>query len=476
MLWSEPIETFHPDYPVNIGICDDVLVLSQVTNESRKERKIMVFDKSNLSAHEFKQIEDLKENYMHNFILEWPCGSLLISSMHQSEPSKLQILLEQLTRNGIEKAREFAFLTAIRPTRASRIEACVNKSKNKVAIFHFEQVSVNAPVRLHLLIVDEAFEPIKETVIELQARNYIPEQTSSLLDADGNLHILLAFKEAGTVLYKIIALPILSDEIVEYSLDLPERNIIGINFSLNAKEELVCTGIYASERISPQKALGLFYFRIDRETGEVAASNLQDFNYRMESLSIPAGSGVKRSDFQNFRVKRVENLLDGNSIMFSEQNYTEQICKNDFRSGGIVCNDVDISGDILVVKFNQKGEILWFEKRSKQIETLDAERKFSGSISFMNRDQLLLIYNDHKKNKINGKGSLIPLSTGQLHKGVIRFSFIQSVNEDLKSFVVENKGIILPAIQAESNLGELFLMSIQKNNFRLLRLSPEVFQ
>ncbi|MFN4121777.1 MAG: hypothetical protein ACK4GL_00585 [Flavobacteriales bacterium] len=476
LTWSDPIDKFHPNYPVSIGVCSDVLVFSQVINEARKERRMLILDKQNLSIREFKQLADLRGSFLHNFIFQWPCGSLLISSTHQSEQSKLMILLEQLSEQGIVRSNEFAFQTAIRPTPSSRIEACVNKAQNKIAIFHFEQVSVNTPIKLHLLIVDDAFEPIKEVVVEFQARNYLPEQTSSLLDADGNLHILMAYREGGATQYKILALPILSDDIVEYSLDLPERNIVGINFSLNEKEELVSTGIYASERISPQRALGLFYFRIDRETGDVAARNLQDFNYKMEPLSIPVGSGVKRSDFQNFKVKRVENLPDGSSIMFAEQNYTEQICNNDFRSGGIVCNDVDISGDMLIVKFSERGEVLWFEKRSKQIETIDTERKFSGSASFMNRDQLLLIYNDHKKNKISGKGSLVPLSSGQLHKGVIRFSFIQSANEDLKSFVIDNKGIIVPDIQAESAQGERYLMSIQKNNFRLLRLRPDVFQ
>lgn len=476
IIWSDPIDKFNPNYPVSIGICDQHLLLSQVSNEAKKERILVKLERQSLSIKETKSLGALRDPFLHNYIFQWNCGSLIISSAHQPEQKKLSILLEQITDAGISQSLDFDFSTYIKPTPSSRIDACTNKAFDKLAVFHFEQASVNAPVSMHLFIGDEKFEVVKKSVYELTPRNYNFDQTAALLDNDGNLHILMAYKESGIVKYKIFAFPVLSDEIVEYSLDLPDKNIIGINFSLNEKEELVSTGIYASEKIQPQRALGLFYFRIDRETGEVASRNVQDFNYRMEPLSIPAGSGVRRSDFQNFSVKRLENLNDGCTIMFAEQSYVEQVCNNDFRTGTIICNDVNISGEMLAVKFNKEGEVLWFEKRSKQQETINEETAFSGFASLVNLGDVILIYNDHKKNKLSGKGTLLSLASGQLHKGLIRFSSIETSDNEAINFTVENKGLLIPASKAEVEPNEIFMISIQKNNFRMMRLNQRKFQ
>jgi len=477
LIWSDAIDKFSIDYPIAIGLCEEKIVLSQINNELNKERKILVLNSNDLKEEQFLQLPALQAGYQHEFIFPWQCGALFLSSKYDNEQQNLNCLIESpFSGNRKALTKLYAFKTDVRLSPVSKIEATINKNQNKLAIFRIEQKDLNTPANLLLMVLDEQLDTLKNTVLQLPLYNYLTDKLSALLDNDGNLHILISYKENGIVRYKIFAFPVMSDDYVEYSIDLPERNILGINFSLNEKEELVTTGIYASETIQPNNAVGVFYFRIDRESGEVAAKKIQDFNYRLEPLAIPTGIGVKRKDFQGFMVKNIENNSAGETVMFAEQSFSEQVCINDFRTGTIICNDLNIAGEILAVKFTAEGEVLWFEKKAKLQETVDEERKFAGFAVWMWKDNILLLHNDHKKNKLTRKGSLLTFESSKLNLGAIRVDYINASNIENKATLHEGKGLLIPDYQAISDNNFAIFLSWYKNGYRLLRVDKTIFQ
>jgi hypothetical protein len=474
--WSDPIDKFHPDYPIVVGCNDEHVFLSQITNEAKKERKILYLNSRNFEHKGLKNLPDLEDGFEHEYIFPWEKTILFLSTAYDAASKKLSYLIETVEDSAIV-SKKYHFETDIRLTPISRIFAATNKAQNKLAIFRLEQKDVSNPPKLHILIVDNQLDTIKNSTVLLPANNYLQEKLTSLLDNDGNLHILFPYKDSNISRYKIFAFPVLNDDIVEYSIDLPEKNILGINFSLNENEELVTSGIYASEKINPEKAIGVFYFRIDRESGEIASKNIQEFNYNIEPLAIPSGVGVKRKDFQGFVVKKVESNYAGETTMFAEQSFTEQICVNDFRTGTIVCNDVTISGEILIVKFSNSGDVLWFDKISKQQETFDEDRKFAGFSTFISKGKILFLYNDNKKNKSGRKGDIIEFASGKLHKGGIRFAQINTSDPENKTNFIDQKGLLIPDLQqSDCHENKSYYILQQKNQFRLLIVTDEVFQ
>ena len=270
-------------------------------------------------------------------------------------------------------------------------------------------------------------------------------------------------------------------ELIDKELSLPGKYITDAQLMLLPDGKLVVTGFYSNEGTS--SIFGSFYFEIDNQTHEITVAitepmgidlvtqNLKD---REEEKLRKDDEKGENPEMSSYEIRDVLKTDDGGLILMGEQ-FFEEDKSSDSPSSGSHIKFVYNYNNILVLKMNAEGKVLWREKIGKWQKTINDNGYYSSYAWAFANGKLYCLFNDDPRNiendgsgkNYNFKGKLESLAVlvrigpdGGQERGILSVSMPQGI-------------LICPTESIQVNEGELIIFGNWKKNQHFARL---VFQ
>ena len=189
--------------------------------------------------------------------------------------------------------------------------------------------------------------------------------------------------------------------IKEYDLHLKNKWVSSIKFDLNEHDDLIICGFYSySDRYGFS---GTFYLEIDNQTKKTVHRTLSPISEEF-LLQFEREKDLLREKmltdfyFDHFVIHKngsvslfAENFIKtANSVADADMGTINQVLGYEF-------------GNIIVIKLNSDGKIIWENKIMKKQISSDDNGKFSSYCAVEKQDSLFIIFNDNPKNAEGSK-------------------------------------------------------------------------
>jgi hypothetical protein len=256
--------------------------------------------------------------------------------------------------------------------------------------------SKGARDEISVVVMDKDFEILWDDVLTIPYADKDFGIYDYDVDNNGNVYVLgKHYKQKskrqkrqprGT--YKLIGFFEEGHDRQEFDLKLSNKFISDITYFVKADGNILCSGLYSNTNTSG--AAGAFYLEIENETLEVVVENLVEFDldFLTQGLSERQTKKVKRKvnkgkdvEFYSYEVRNLIEKEDGGLIMVAEQYFVRVTTTTTTNANGTTSTSTTYHyyyNDIIIVSFDEEGEIEWHDKLEKAQYSTNDGGYYSG--------------------------------------------------------------------------------------------------
>jgi hypothetical protein len=186
-------------------------------------------------------------------------------------------------------------------------------------------------IQIDFTIFDEQLQPVKTIHQLIPSSGYRFKVLQTTIDNRGNVELLIDWFSDGKNpkhSYSLFAFPVLSDEIVEYSLDIPNKSMSDIRFSTINEDLIAVSGLYKN-RVDEKLPEGLFFLTINREKTIIEAREMLAFSEMMKLEGLKNSPQSFDELFENIRLTTMQKTNNQAISILLEQQSSEEICQTD---------------------------------------------------------------------------------------------------------------------------------------------------
>jgi hypothetical protein len=386
-----------------VGESDGSLVLARATAEKNtgliKDIQLELFDLESLSLKSTYTFENIAENKQLNYpegIYCWNDKVAIFTSAFVKENKSYQLNMSLLQGDGTLSTQQ-TLLTSTTENFAynrKRFILSVSENHRSLACLRLSKSSQKNESRIEIGRYDSIFSEISHFEVNVPFDAESPEIVDVLTDNPGNVHALIKGFRNEEAVYSMFAFPVFGNETVEYQLNIPGKVINSIKTSLTKEDKLLISGLTRERFESPERNSGVFFLRIDRESGNVEAKGNYRFDTDLNGLYAGEERKPLRNAFDGFAMNQIVAGKNNTATLIAEYFKEEEKCETDYRTGIITCFQVYKSGDVLLMNFNEKGSVDWFIQEVKKQQSTDDDGRYLGSVEVANKHLgLLIVYN-----------------------------------------------------------------------------------
>lgn len=304
------------------------------------------------------------------------------------------VILSQEDLSTLQSAEKVFSMTITSKRNSGSFNVTMSRDSSKLLVFAstpFKR-SKNAKDEVKVLIMDKDFSVVWDDKITLP----YTDRDFGIMDYDvdnqGNVFVLGRLKidkskrsrREQSSTFKVLTYMDEGATFEEHDLGLKNKFISEIDYYIKSNGNLMCSGLYSDE--SESQAAGAFYLELESGTFDVVSENLVEFDldFLTEGMSDKQEAKTRKRAAKGKSVELVEydvrNLIDkedGGLIMVAEQFYIRVTSYTD-ANGRTTYTYHYYYNDIIVVSFDDDGEIEWSEKIPKYQYTINDNGYKSG--------------------------------------------------------------------------------------------------
>lgn len=276
-----------------------------------------------------------------------------------------------------------------------RFHISISPSGEVASMVHISKLpKENGNIRVHLNLFDSEGAALRTTTIDLAFPVENVECSSLITDDRGNVHLLLKGKKGDQTIYSLFAFPVFGDDVVEYALEIPGKSISSLDLGINSEERIIVSGLFHENFEPSWKVNGLFYLRVDRESGTVEANGIYRFDTDLLGLYSGENEKQEREQFNHFRVVSLLPSKANSATLVAEYFKQEEVCEADYRTGIMMCYQAYSCDKTLLVQLNEQGATDWYLTLPQKQYSVDDDGRYLGVYPFLNsKNGTSLLYN-----------------------------------------------------------------------------------
>ena len=249
------------------------------------------------------------------------------------------------------------------------------------------------------------------------------------------------------------------------------------SLSLNAKGELICTGVYSCQKyesVVSNSFGGTFFIKLDAQTGDMLAKSFSEFDLDF----IAKGTGWSKKDLLKEKNKGKLVELDDHSYSLSaivkrKDGGISQVYESNTvgasPSGGYT---LFRSNDIMVLNINSAGELSWTSFINKYQRMPEGMEIYNSHVLIIKGNELLFLFKDSRKN-----GSLKNIQYPEAMKNpkksrlvLVKLSADGAFKKQLLNTFEDSEVAMMPASLIQNHSGEILFLGQFAKKRRMGRL------
>ena len=361
--------------------------------------KIEEFGTSTLALKNSKQFDEMFSNLQANYpedIAIWNNQVCLFSSGFNKKTKAYELKMKALNAS-LEPDTSRVLMTSQTDEfdlNEKRFSLSVSSNRKFLSAFRIFSSAISQSNDIQLIRYDSLFKVVSETDAHLPFKGSNIEVINELTDNSGNLHLLIRAEQDSIYKYSVLAFPLFGSELVEYNLEIPGKNINSASISINEDDKLLVGGFFSDEFDKKSRNRGVFFLRIDRETGEIEMKGLNRFN--QDFLSFDAGEDLNQdlTVFEGYNQCEIIPKGKNSALLIVTKLEEEQICEEDYRNGLLICKDVFRHGNTMIISLNDQANPDWFRVLNHDESSTNDGGKYIGNVIIENSSSGIFLLNN----------------------------------------------------------------------------------
>lgn len=255
--------------------------------------------------------------------------------------------------------------------------------------------SKDARDEISVVVMDQEFEIIWEDKLTIPYADKDFAIRKYDVDNKGNVYVLGKHykrkssrqKKQPIGTYKLIGYFEEGHDRQEFDLKLSNKFISEINYFITEDGNILCSGLYSNT--STSGSAGAFYLEIENETLEVVVETMLEFDldFITQGLSERQVKKAKKKkkkgkavELYSYKIRNLIEKEDGGLVMIAEQ-YYYRVTSNTTTTNGVSTTTYTYHyyyNDIVIVSFDEEGEIEWHDKIEKAQYSTNDNGYYSG--------------------------------------------------------------------------------------------------
>lgn len=331
---------------------------------------------------------------------------VLFASYFNKDKNKIEVYARRYTLEGEPDGKDYkiAEFEAKKRSNVRQLNIIPSNMNEKVLVYYNQVFDKYQNEKTEFRIFDRDLNLLYDKFIEFPYKEKNFSVYRAMVDANGRVYLLVKIlidkseitdRNIPRYRFGLVTFGPDRNEVDDYNLQIDNYYTSDISFSeLNGK--VICAGFYSS--FSSDRAAGSFSITIDIEAKDVIKRTTDQFEKNFVMDIIPSRRFRRMTELPDFKVDQVVIFNDGSSVVVGEQFFIEEICFRDFRTGMINCQYNYNFNNIIAIKYDARGDVIWTANIPKyQQSSNDGGRFLSYSFCTKN-DELIFLFNDHPRN------------------------------------------------------------------------------
>lgn len=292
----------------------------------------------------------------------------------------------------------------------------LSRDSSKMLIVYALPYNEDAPQKFGFHVLNSQLNTLWQKDIELPYADELFDISSFRVDNDGNAYMLGKVynekrKEKRRGLpnyrYEVIACRDGGANLQQYPVSVEDRFLTDMQIEIQDAQTIVCAGFYSEKGTISIR--GTYFLKVDAASKQISAKNFKDFEIGFITQNMKrreakrAARQEKRGDDAELFEYDLDKLLigkDGSAVLIAEQYFVRSVTQYQSINGRQTTNTVTYYyyNDIIAVKMDPSGEIVWSRKIPKTQMTREDGGYYSSYALAIVKGNLCFIYNDNPDN------------------------------------------------------------------------------
>lgn len=304
-------------------------------------------------------------------------------------------LLDENTTNG-KKGANYDFV--------------LSKDTTKFLLYYNPPFDKKADEKFHYKVFDKSFNLIWEKEVELPYKDMLVSINDYIIDNESNVFMLLSIlpdrkkgeketKTAQAKKFMVLSYKHKTGVFNQYEIKLKNKWVESIDYDYNPELNQLILGGFYSDDFKIGTVNGLFYMKLDINTGDVQASSTKPFDKDFMTDMIGEKKADKGRGLGDFEIRQFFAKSDGGAYIVAEQYYVVVHTYTNPKTGVTTTTYTYHYNDIIVASVDSKGNIDWLKKITKKSIDKSGGYYLSFAINHnKEKDDLNIVFNDNPKN------------------------------------------------------------------------------
>lgn len=283
----------------------------------------------------------------------------------------------------------------------ARFQIVMNSKQDQLLALSAGYPLKSDSLQIDFTVFDRELRQVKTFHQLIPSSGYRFKVLQTVLDDRGNVELLIDWYSDGKNprhSYSLFAFPVMSDEIVEYALDIPDKTIQDVKFKAINEDQVAVTGLYATKQggILPD---GFFYLLINKEMAQIEAKKFLEFSEIVQVEGLKNAAQTFDELFENIRLSELHVTATGELLVAMEQQSSEEICQTDFRSNMMICNRHYYINNAVFITVSSNGEVVSGFLVEKKQHLIENDRVYLSYVIQESPSGVSILYNLNMKDK-----------------------------------------------------------------------------
>lgn len=392
-------------------------------NLSNKVMSLLVYDAANLELKQEKVFKDYtckggdcidsQFSYLESIFLK----NSIILFFNSFETSKKEHWLFaqriDLKGNFIGKLVKIDKISATKQSNPGSFILKISEDSTRFAVIGNPPYDKYAGEKFGFKVYDGELNNTSNASLSLPKKDKDVSLIDYFLGNDGKIFILTKIdlekkeRERGSApfYYSVYIMTPDKQDITEYIIDLPKKNLEDVAIRLNADQnEVFCAGFYSDIKhnaYTGDDIDGFFYLTFDVNTWQTKVSGTKKIDKRMiadlqNRKKVKEGRGIDKS----FDILKLSTSSDGTTTIIAENRYM-RVHSFTTMSNGVTSRHETyhyFRNSIFLITVENNGNVLSVFDVPKTQHTIDDWGFYSSVLIIDKKDRIILVYNDHPDN------------------------------------------------------------------------------
>lgn len=402
---------------------------------------------------------------------------VLFATYFNKEKDKLELFGRAYTTEGeaLNKEKKLAEFPAARKSQMEALNFVQSTDSSTMLAFFSERFDTYSEEKIDFVLFNQSLDVVFNRSVEFPYKGKNLTIHRAEVDPSGRVFLLIKIQREEKELhqqnvpeYRYSLVTFASDTgiVEDYEIDLGEQYISDIDMIIENSKQIVLSGFYSDG--GQGMAAGTFCFKVDRLLNKINEKKLVPFDKSFAASFLESSRIKGKIELSQFKLDHFVRFNDGTFGLIAEQYLMDQICYQDFRTGMYNCNYFFYYNNIIIVKMDALGDVIWTADIPKYQESSNDGGFFSSYAFAFDGQSMHFVFNDHPKNLVEQNQSRAHVMSN-VRKSVPVYARIDNDGQFSRrqiSFEKHPRLFFAPRYSAQISNRSLWLISMTTNKFR----------